>query len=80
MENLTMVSFPQTAIAGELGRLYKHQEYMKEAFEVISIDDAQKGSLGFIGGLYGAKAIYTRLALMELRGMNDFVKFIHRVK
>ena len=72
-----MLSYPEVALQGELGRLYKHKEYMKQAFDVITLDDARKQSLGFISGLWGAKAIYTRLARTELKEMRDFVKFIH---
>lgn len=75
--NISVLSFPEDAFSGELGRLYKHKEYMKEAFGVITLDDARKQSLGFISGLWGAKAIYTRLARTELKRMNDSVELIY---
>lgn len=51
----------------ECTRLARHRKFMKAAFDVVTIEEVQEPSYGFIIALYRRNAIYTRLARMELR-------------
>ena len=80
MEKIQTLGMPY--LSGDFQKLYRHKKYMQEAFDIITVEDTQKGSFGFVSGLYGAKAIYDRLARMQLkeRGEGELVELIVEVK